>query len=230
MNEIKCEVTKSIHVFIKAKNKAVNLNEPLYAVNWFSSKRAWVYHLYNKLASRSVQKIGGKGFFKGKVTKTILDQNNSRRDLILIVHYPNAISFKNLMENTYFKIVSLLRMAAVKDFSFGFTHKKDVSDSSLNENLHYLIHHFKTDNEAIYERFNEFLSEDIGIKYSGKMVAELYTEKENRITRVPNIIDGIVIYESKTETSILDMVAKKEYQEFIKTLDSSFIGTIKRIL
>ena len=230
MNEIKCNVTKSINVFIKAKDESVDLNQPLYAVNWFSSKIAWVYHLYNMLASRSVKKVGGEGFFKGKIVKTILDQNNSRRDLILIVRYPNGTGFKNLMENTYFKIVGLLRVAAVKKFSFGFTSKQMVSESSLKDNLYYVVHHFKTTNKAIYTRFNELVNDTISIKYSGKMVAELYSKKNDKeVTEVPNIMDGIVIYQSKTEGVLLDMIAKSEYQELITTLDSSYIGTVKRI-
>ena len=231
MNEIKCEVTKSINVFIKAKNTNANLNEPLYAVNWFSTKVTWIYHLYNVLAKKSLTKVGGEGFFKGEITKTILDENNGKRDLILIVRYPSAHSFKGLMENSYFKIVSLLRMAAVKDFSFGFTSKQLGNESSLNDNLSYVVHHFKTTNETIYSSFNEVLTDDVSIKYTGEMVAELYSKPvDKEIKEVPNIMDGIVIYESKSETPILNMIEGKQYQEIIKGLDSSYIGTVKRIL
>jgi len=230
MNEIKCEVTKSINVFIKAKNADVNLNEPLYAVNWFSTKVTWIYHLYNILAKKSLTKIGGEGFFKGEIKKTILDEAQGKRDLILIVRYPSANSFKGLMQNTYFKIVSLLRMVAVKEFSFGFTNKQSGNDSSLNEGLCYVVHHFKTNKETIYTRFNESLTNGVSIKYSGKMAAELYSKKEEEITEVPNIMDGIVIYESKSEEPILNMIEGKQYQEIIKTLDSSYIGTVNRIL
>ena len=231
MNEIKCEVTKSINVFIKAKNTNANLNEPLYAVNWFSTKIAWVYHLYNLLADRSLTKVGGSPFFKGKIIKTILDQDNTKRDFILIIRYPSGNAFKALMENTYFKMVSLLRMAAVKDFSFGFTSKQLGNESSLSDNLSYVVHHFKTTNETIYSSFNEVLTDDISIKYAGEMVAELYSKPvDKEIKEVPNIMDGVVIYESKSEAPILNMIEGKQYQEIIKGLDSSYIGTVKRIL
>jgi len=231
MNEIKCEVTKSINVFIKAKDELNDLHQPLYAINWFSTKLEWMYHLYNFLASKSLTKIGGKGFFKGKITRTILDEKNSRRDLILIVRYPNGNSFKALMEGFIFKIVSLFRMAAVKEFSFGFTQKQAESNSSLNEKLHYVVHHFKIIDEANYPDFNRFLTNEITIKYSGKMIAELENRTKGRETeKIPNIMDGIVIYESKSEETILKMIAKNEYQAIIKNLDSSFIGTVNRIL
>ena len=231
MNEIKCEVTKSVNVFIKTKDANANLDTPLYAINWFSAKFAWLYHLYNFLANKSLTKIGGKGFFKGEITKTILDENKSRRDLILIVRYPNGNSFKALMEDTYFKIVSLLRMAAVKDFSFGFTQKQTKSTSTLGEELKYVVHHFKTTNQADYPDFDKFLTDEVTIKYSGKMIAALITKQKNKpAEKVPNIMDGIVIYESKSEEIILNMIAKNEYQKIVKSLDSSFIGTVKRVL
>ena len=231
MNEIKCKVTKSMEICIRAKHSDIDLKKPLYAVNWFSAKMAWVYHLYNTLASKSLKKVGGSPFFKGTITKTILDEHHSKRDLILIVHYPSATSFKNLLENTYFKIISVLRIAAVKDFSFGFTHKQIASESNLNEKLSYVIHHFKTKNRSVYMEFNTLLPEEITIKYSGKMIAELYNKKnDNKEIKVPNIMDGIVIYESKSETKILDMIARTAYQEIIKRLDSSYIGTVNRVL
>jgi len=60
MNEIKCEITKSTNVYIKAKTPSVDLNEPLYAINWFSTKLEWMYHLYNFLASKSLKKVFSK--------------------------------------------------------------------------------------------------------------------------------------------------------------------------
>ncbi len=231
MNEIKCEVTKSINVFIKAKNSTVDLNEPLYAVNWFSTKIAWMYHLYNFLANKSLTKIGGSAFFKGEIIKTILDQKNTKRDFILIIRYPNGNGFKGLMENTYFKIVSLLRMFAVKEFSFGFTNKQLVSDSNLIDNLYYVVHHFKSTSHAVYSQINDLLTDNVTVKYSGKMVAELYSKQtDKKIEEVPNVMDGVVIYESKSGSAILDMIAQSKYQKIIENLDSSYIGTVKRTI
>ena len=44
--------------------------------------------------------IGGKAFFKGKITKTILDESKAARELILIVYYPSGNNFKALMIST----------------------------------------------------------------------------------------------------------------------------------
>ena len=233
MNEITCNVTKSTKVLIKAKAPDVDLNEPLYAINWFSTKIEWMYHLYNMLASKSVKKIGGKAFFKGKITQTILDEKNKVRDLILIIQYPNGNGFKALMESTYFKIVSLFRMVAVKKFSFGFTQKQIVSESSLKNKLAYVIHHFeKTTLEAsLFSEFENLLTDNVNIKYAGKMVAELVTQTKNKEDEhIPNIMDGVIIFESEKESDILDIIASPEYQSLIKTLNGSYVGTLNRIL
>lgn len=233
MNEITCNVTKSTKVLIKAKAPEVDLNEPLYAINWFSTKLEWMYHLYNMLASKSVKKIGGKAFFKGKVTQTILDEKNKARELILIIKYPGGKGFKALMENTYFKIVSLFRMAAVKNFSFGFTQKQIASESSLKDSLAYAIHHFEVAaiTPSFFSQFEKLLKNNVKIKYAGKMVAELVTKtKGKEDEHVPNIMDGVVIFESEKEKDILDIIASPEYQSLIKTLEGSYIGTLNRIL
>ena len=135
-NEIQCKLTKSTTVLIRAKTPEIALDEPLYAINWFSTKVAWLYHLYNLLASKSVAKVGGKGFFKGEITQTVLDEAQVARTLILIVRYPSGHQFKALMQRSYFKLVSLLRLQSVKDFSFGFTQKKiSEEDSQVSDGL-----------------------------------------------------------------------------------------------
>lgn len=233
MNEIQCDVTKSTKVLIKANTPATNLSEPLYAINWFSTKVEWMYHLYNFLASKSVLKIGGRAFFKGKITKTILDESKATRELILIVYYPSGNNFKALMESTYFKIVSLFRMLSVKDFSFGFTEKQLASTSTLENNLAYVIHHFKTStiDESFFSQFESLLGASIKITYAGKMVAGLVTETKNKETEhIPNLMDGVVIFESEEESDILNLITSPKYKSLIKTLDSSYIGTLKRIL
>ena len=63
------------------------------------------------------------------------------------------------------------------------------------------------------------------------MIAELENRtKGKEDEKVPNIMDGIVIYESTSEEIILNMIAQNEYQTIVKGLDSSFIGTVNRIL
>ena len=63
------------------------------------------------------------------------------------------------------------------------------------------------------------------------MVAGLVTETTNKEKEyIPNLMDGVIIFESEEESNILNLVASPEYKTLIKTLDTSYIGTLKRIL
>jgi len=119
--EVRGKFSNNVDVFIRSVHSDANLDESFYAINWFSTKMEWLYHFYNFLAVRSVLKVGGKPFFKAKVTETLVDDNRGRRDLLLIVNYPNGKKFISLMESTYFKMVSIFRILSVKRFTFGLT-------------------------------------------------------------------------------------------------------------
>ena len=138
-SEIRASVTKSTDILIRGINADINLKEPFYAINWFSTKREWLYHFYNFLAARSVIKIGGKAFFKAGVGETIIDDSgNGKRELLLIVRYPGGLQFKSLMESTYFKMVSILRILSVRKFTFGFTHKIEADKTSQKSDKLYI--------------------------------------------------------------------------------------------
>jgi len=232
-NTITCEVTKSVSVLIKSTVEDVDLQEPLYAINWFSTKMEWLYHLYNLLASRSVTKIGGKPFFKGKICEIIVDDVGVHRDLLLIVNYPGGGAFKALMESTYFKIVSLLRVLAVKDFTFGFTQMRAVDSFNKSADLsHYLVHHFKSKDSNVDSASLLILSvpSDVRIKYAGEMVANLYSQRKSKNPEVvPNLMDGIVVFESASKDSLLSMIQSADYRRCLSELSSSYIAFIHRI-
>lgn len=233
-NEIKCDVSKSTKVIIRAKEATTNLDEPLYAINWFSTKIEWLYHLYNFLAVRSVRKIGGNAFFKGKITQTILDEHNSSRSLILIVRYPSGQNFKALFGSTYFKLVSIFRILSVKDFTFGFTKKERLDKTGqLSDNLKYAVHYFKAKNinDVFFTKFETVSGDKIKIKYAGKMIAQLFSQQGDQPERqVPNLMDGIVIFEAASEAVFSEMFNSPKYQSLIQEMESSYIGLIKRTL
>ena len=232
--EVRGQVTNKIDVLVRANQNGVDLNKPLYAVNWFSTKVAWLYHFYNLLAARSVIKIGGNAFFKAKVTETIVDDHRARRDLILIVYYPGAQNFKALMESTYFKMVSLFRMLAVTKFTFGFTHKVlSDEESKKSDGLHYAIHHFKTaaDAKATLDSILNILTDDVSVKYAGQVVANLYSqEKAKEPKQVPNLMDAIIIVQAKTDSALKMLFESVDYQDIIEGLPSNHISLLNRIL
>jgi len=231
--EIRGKVTSNIDVLIRATRPEINLNEPFYAVNWFSTKVEWLYHFYNFLAIRSVKKIGGKAFFKAKVTETIVDDSNGRRDLILIVHYPGGQEFKSLMEATYFKIVSIFRVFSVEKFTFGFTHKLVADPTSTKEDgLYYAIHHYKTTNdmEQTLQTIQAILPKDISIKYAGQVIATLNSQAKNKpLEQIPNLMDGLFIFQSSKEDSLQSLFSANAYKDVLETFQSSHISLLNRI-
>ena len=233
-NEIIADVTKQIKAIIRANDKDIDLNAPFYAINWFSTKIEWMYHFYNFLATRSVLKIGAKPFFKGHITSTYLDEKNTERQLILIVKYPGGQQFKQLMEDTWFKIVSIFRILSVKQFTFAFTKKiSSENTSELSQNFSYAVHHFKTNEEieVIFSKLTASKDNSISIKYAGGAIAQLYSQQIPKTAEaIPILMDGIVIFEATSEIALKEMFDSLDYQQFISSLDSSYIGFLKRIL
>ena len=232
--EIRAKVTKSTDVLIRAVNPDVNLMEPFYAINWFSTKREWLYHFYNFLAGKSVIKIGGKAFFKASVGETIVDdKEGGKRDLLLIVRYPGGIPFKSLMESTYFKLVSILRILSVRKFTFGFTHKIEVENTSQkSDNLHYAIHYFNSpqgSTETI-QKIKELLPQNVMVKFSGKTIANLFKqEKDKEAEQVPNLMTGLVLLQTSKEEDLRTLFKSKEYKEILQLSGRNFIGLLNRI-
>jgi hypothetical protein len=232
-SEISIKVTGKIDVIIRATQPDVNLDEPFYAINWFSTKVEWLYHFYNLLAIRSVKKNGGRAFFKAKVRETLLDEAKGRRDLILIVRYPSGLNFKSLMESTYFKIVSIFRVLSVSKFTFGLTHKLASDPNSGKEDgLHYAIHHFISDKAGTttFQSIQHILPKSIAIKYAGHTIATLKSKEKNKLEQqVPNLMDGLFIFQSSDEINLRTFFASNDYLGFLETLQSSHISLLNRL-
>ena len=228
------KVTNNIAVLLKSVNDATALNQPLYAINWFSTKIEWMYHFYNFLAYPRVKSVGGKVFFKGKLYQTLYGKQEDARELLLIVNYPSGNHFKNLMMDTLFKMVSIFRILAVKKFSFGFTQKLFPIDekTTTDKTKKYAIHHFKTPQltEDKIRKLKEILEiAQVRLHYAGAINALLYSQETNKeVEQIPCLMNGIFLLESDTEANLKDLVNKESYQNYMKHFDTSFIGLIER--
>ena len=231
--EISGKVTNNIDVLIRANRVGVNLNEPFYAINWFSTKMEWMYHLYNFLAARSVIGVGGTPFFKAKVTETIVDTSNSKRELLLIVRYPGGQQFKSLMQSTYFKMVSVFRIFAVANFTFGFTHKLAADEiSKKSDGLYYALHHFKSDNrvEEILQKIQQLMPASITSKYAGQMIANLYSQEKNKEPdQIPNLMDAIVVFQAQTEEELRAFLSSASYRTILDMTPTNHVSFLNRI-
>ena len=229
MKSITARITSTTDVIIRTEEEGHTLDQQLIAVNWFDTKIEWLYHLYNFLAARSVLKIGGKPLFKGKVSED-LGSDDGKRSILLIVSYPNGKAFKSLLESTYFKIVSLLRINAVKRFTFSFTNAVVPPNFNVEKN-HYSIHHFEqsVDLKSITQLHDEDKS-GICIMYAGYSYAYLNRKSkgENEI-RLPTIIDNIIIYGSDKEESLRAMSESTDYRIQFENKTLGYLGIMERI-
>ncbi len=229
MNELVAKITASTSVAIRSNHPDYDLSNPLYAVNFFDASPAWLYHLYNRLASRSVRKIGGRPLFKGIVLDSILS-DTGKRQILLIVKYPDAIAFKNLLESTYFKLVSILRIKSVQRFTFSFTKPQDDLNFD-HEYKYYAIHHFG--NRVISDVLKGIRNtkDDIDVVYAGKTSAHLF--RQNKVTpdaQVESMIDNLIVYGSSSQEKLKSLLQSAEYLRRFDNEDPGYISTINRVL
>jgi len=229
VNSITARITSSTDVVIRSELEGHTLEQGLIAVNWFDTRIEWLYHLYNYLASRSVLKVGGSPLYKAKVTE-VLSDNNGKRSILLVVKYPNGSAFQNLLQSTYFKVVSLLRMRAVKEFTFSFT-RAVVNPAFEDQYAHYLIHHFthKIDLNNVVD-FIENNVKEVTILYAGYSFAYLNQKtKSKEEVRVPSIIDNIIILGSESKEVLSSFTASDKFKDLFKKQPLGFLGITQRI-
>ena len=98
--------------------------------------------------------------------------------------------------------------------------------------MHYAIHHFKSDKkgEEIFNQLQQILPTEITVKYGGHIIATLNSQEANKsVEQIPNLMDGVYIFQSPDETNLRDFLTSEAYQKFIESLQSSHISLLNRI-
>ena len=215
--------------------------QPVYALNWFNTRWLWLYNLYNFLAARSVLKVAGIPFFKARVDRTLYGQMENHRSVLLIVRYHGLDSFKRMLENRYFQIMSLLRGIAVKEFTFGLSSRVDVSDIDefdaqtviVDEGV-YTIHHFRQadsgDNNISQEAQKIAKKFDVNLGFASYVSARLYSQQgEKAPVPVDTIMTGCLVFQADSQSKIDRMLETQAYKTLISNTDSSYIATLSRV-
>lgn len=104
-------------VGVQAVRPEADLRAPLYAVNLVDLVRPRTYSLYGLLAFPLARRAGARVLFKGERIE-VLGGGGPVGQLLLIVYYPDAGSFLDLVTRPIFAGLSLLRRAAVERFRF----------------------------------------------------------------------------------------------------------------
>ena len=200
MNQKSYRINSKTTIHISGSDNQNDLDQPLYAVNWFNTKSKRLYNLYGALAFPHVKKVGGEVVFKGKINKTLSGDNSLIRESLLIVKYPSADSFLGLFSQKLFLLKSLLRVKAVKDFVFGFvkmtegTARSTQKPEKYNGDKSYLVHILK--GQANEDISNTNYPEGINLFFGGQKTAYVGRSSDNgELKNGTFFIDRILIWE-----------------------------------
>ena len=228
MNELIAKITSSIRVAIRTQEPHESIAQPLYAVNWFDAHPQWMYHLSNSLAGRSVIKVGGKPLFKATVQESLLS-DEGKRQIILLVKYPDGHAFKRLMESTYFKMVSLLRIKSVQRFTFSFT-KPSGPINFDSDHQCYALHYFNSDDLDSALNTAQSSLNGLEVLYAGKSFAHLYQKVDGRADEiVENIINCIIIYGGDSQEQMNKTLTSEAYLSQFNAEELGYIASLNKV-
>ena len=231
-NDLTTNLTGSMQAVVVGVGDTRSLEDPLFAVNWFDTKSAWLYFIYNVFAARSVKAVGGEVVIKGKVTSVLYGDTQDRRDMLLIVRYPSGSRFLQMLRSWYFQVVSLMRTTAVSRFTFGFTQPTvtETAKPDASKALSYVICHFR--GADISAGLTELASQyDVVSVYGGTLVARLATRKVGHDKVVmPCLMDGAVILQADNSSALNNIVSDPGFAAIVGKSEGLFVATFDRLM
>ncbi len=232
-NFVRATIAGESYVQIDRMNETIPWSEPVHALNWFNTRWLPLYNFYNFIAARSVARVGGKPIFKGELIKHITGDTNDLRSVLLIVRYPSPLHFKNMAENLYFKVVSILRSLAVKEFTFCLTHivKEVKVPTTINSTLSYAVHHFRGSVNTIDKVQAAVSTSNIQMEFSSCKTHSLSTGNASGVTKpIPALMNGLILLSAADSSALETLLTSADYQCIVDQTDSSFIGLFKRVM
>jgi uncharacterized protein (DUF1330 family) len=231
------QITKEIEVSIINAGPNYNLEDVVWAINWFDVKNKGLYDFYNVIASPHVGKVGGRALFKGRLKKKLLGEQSDEREVLLIVSYPKPDNFLDLLMGKMFQLKSIVRELAVKDFTFGFMKRLDDGErprgriKKYDGKLIYMVHHFKNNHQLIDTNTIKDLAaeQDIFTHFSGIKSALVGRRKGGgKLRTSPFLMDGMLIFGAFEASQFDDFIQSEYYQNFIEQNQSNYIALFNR--
>ena len=235
---------------IRVRGEEAALVNPLFAINWFDTRAAPIYHLYNLLAGPRAFKAGAKALFKGKVIDTVYGNPDLKRNYLLIVNYPSANHFLDLVSDKIFQIFSVLRIAAVKHFSFIFHQRHDgeqlLKDRLPKDSKHgsYAVVQMSEAPEAtngadLATAVGSLAKQhDVELFFAGSAAGRVSTlGKDDQETVLPAITERTFVFSASSDAVLKDLLVSSEFQSLIGISEQSsiesghvFAATLKRLM
>ena len=239
---VTAKIVGNLKVHITALKPDFQPKQAVYALNWFNSSWLWLYNFYNFLAMRSVLKVDGLPFFKARVNQVLHGDEQLHRSVLLIVRYPNITHFKTMLQSRYFQLVSIVRMIAVKKFTFSLSTRTDVQSETtvdlvkrVEESGFYAIHHYQVAEGVakIAKQVEQLFAggeNSVRMVFSSQVSARLYSQQnDDPAVAVETIMDGCLLLQASSEGDIQKLISSEEYQSIIKSTKESYVATLNRI-
>ena len=231
------QVSSGTAVVLDPLADPATLEQPLFAINWFNTRIGWLYGLYNLLAAPAVFRIGAEVFLKARLREALHGDASDARDLLLIVNYPSGARFLDLLANVYFQLISVLRVAAVKDFSFVLFKRlndegpRDTPRQEIDKTKAYAIHHFQSSTplDAELSEVATMTGENVRLFFAGEKTATISIESREHRT-LPFVTHKLLLFEAGSYAVLERFLKSDRYKDFVAGLDSSFIGTLDRTM
>ena len=232
-------VSSNMEISIISTSPEFNLEDPIWAINWFDLKSKWLYDFYNLLAFPHVNAVGARPFFKGRLIKKLEGELHHQREMLLIVNYPSPSGFLSMLKSTVFQLKSIVRVLSVKVFNFGFMRRLDDGEApSQNPNkylgkLVYLIHHMSGEiqQSALTDLKEYAVSYDIFTHFIG-VKSHLIGRREpnDKLKTAPFHMDCLVVLGAFEEEQFHSLINSPFYQELLKSSKSNYLGLYSREL
>lgn len=235
---LKREITGSLRAEITGNLE--DINGPLYAINWFDTRLAFVYHFYNLIAAPRVFRVGAKVMFKGKCGQTVSGDPEMARKFLLIVNYPSGTRFMDLLADRIFQLTSIFRIMAVKQFSFVFHQRKEIHQNpapgqSFSRGDCYAVVHLSKRDGDNDESFSDLdgiaASHSAEIFFAGNMTGQVVlVNKSGKQDPMPFITDRTVLLKTADQPTMGRLFESAEMQKFLAGAPKHFASYIKRTM
>lgn len=223
------QITSKIKLSLRGET--THLTNPLFAINWFDARPAWVYHVYNLLASSRLTKIGGKALFKGRVAHQLSGDESLARQHLLIVNYPSADHFLNLVADKVFQVFSVLRMMSVRRFSFVMHRRLDEGGRSIDgsENSTAVLHFASQDPEATLRRIEAAAAEaDVRVVFVGREAVRVFSESQGDENAMEFVTPNTMLLTSATDDGLKRLFTESPMQDVLAQTTQHYAAILKR--
>ncbi len=226
---VKRRITSGTNLILRGKQEL--LAGPLFAINWFDAKPAWVYHFYNFLAGSRLTKAGGRAIFKARVAKSLSGDESLARQFLLIVNYPGAETFLNLASDKFFLLISVFRMISVRRFSFVMHQRVDDQTNTKDLAFYAVIHFSASESSAAIDALKTSAAEHgVQVDFTGQRAVTAATQDKDGEKTMPYVTDNTVLLMAESDAQLQEYVADPDFKRFVSYTDNHYAGLLRPLL